>query len=218
MELKGILFDLDGTLADTLPVCIKAYQETVEHFGHWVPKDEEITQYFGTNEEGILERFFPGELKRTLPYYLKVYEKLHLEFCGEPFKGVDEIFSLLASKKIQTAIVTGKGSQSAEITMRILGLNRWIDILEPGFAFKADKPYSIKKVLDRFQIRPDQAAYVGDTPYDMQASYEAGLLPIGAAWAKSNTLNGTPITPTFSKFDRIEDFVAWVEHSLSNNF
>jgi len=211
MKLKGILFDLDGTLADTLPVCIQAYQATVEHFGNWTPGDEEIMHYFGTSEEGILERFFPGQLNNTLPYFLNCYDKLHTEKCLNLFPGIDKALALLALKHIQTAIVTGKGSHSAAISMRLLGLDRWINIVQPGFPDKADKPYSIRKVIDRWGIQPGEAAYIGDTPYDMHASQEVGLLPIGAAWASTSTLGLDDSAPTYKIFKNTKDFIGWVE-------
>ena len=211
MKIKGILFDLDGTLADTLPTCIQAFQVTVEHFGKWIPTEEEITRYFGATEEGILEKFFPGQLSITLPYFLEVYERIHLQQCANPFPGVEKVLSTLALKGIQTAIVTGKGAESAAISMRILGLKRWINIVEPGFADKADKPYSINRVIERWGILPKQAAYVGDTPYDMKASRATGLMPLGAAWAASSTVDSEPSIQTHKTFYKMDDFIQWVE-------
>jgi pyrophosphatase PpaX len=211
MKLKGILFDLDGTLADTLPVCVEAFQITVKHFGNWIPNEDEITRYFGTNEEGILEKFFPGQLNKTLPYYLDVYERIHEQKCAKPFPGVDKALSTLNSRGIHTAIVTGKGAKSASISMRILGLAQWIKIVEPGFADKADKPFSIKKVLERWGMLPDQAAYVGDTPYDMAASREAGLMPIGAAWASTSMVNNQSPLENYKIFYKLDDFIQWID-------
>jgi hypothetical protein len=54
-------------------------------------------------------------------------------------------------------------------------------------------------------------AYVGDMLYDMQASHEVGLLPLGAAWAETNGLRGAPDSKAALTFERIEDFIRWVE-------
>ncbi len=212
MNIEGILFDLDGTLADTLPVCIQAYQETVNHFMHWYPSQEEVTQYFGTSDEGILEKFMPGMLEITLPYYLEVYERLHKHLCADLFPGVDRVLTLLAEKQIRNAIVTGKGRKSADISMKILGLDRWIDIVETGFADRNDKPYCIRKILSQWGMRPERAAYVGDTPYDMAASRQTGLLPLGAAWANTATLMSSNSTSAAYKvFFKIDDLINWIE-------
>ena len=60
-------------------------------------------------------------------------------------------------------------------------------------------------------MRPDQAAYVGDTPYDMEASLEAGLLPIGAAWAKSSALLKEVHPEAYKLFTDIDSFIHWIE-------
>lgn len=207
MILNGIIFDLDGTLADTLPVCIRAHQETIGNFTGRIPSEAEIIARFGPNEEGMLEYFIPGRLAETLPFFLEAYERAHT-ICQEPFPGVDRLLSILQARGIRAAIVTGKGRYSAEISLRILGLQRWIQTVEVGFFEKADKPRSIRTVLEGWGIPPTQAGYVGDTPYDMQAARIAGLLPLGATWAQTAT-----ITPeqTDLIFSDIDSFIHWIE-------
>lgn len=212
MSLDGMIFDLDGTLADTLPVCIQAYQATVKYFGGWVPEESEIYARFGPSEEGMLEEFIPGKLDRTLPYYLERYEEYHTQ-CPQAFLGVDELFSVLHSRGIRAAIVTGKGPLSAAISMRILGLSKWVDIVEAGFAHGADKPHSIGLVLRRWEMPPEQAAYVGDMPYDIRAARQAGLLPVGAAWAETSPLRKQPASQEHPTFYDLDQFIQWIQQA-----
>ena len=210
MPLRGILFDLDGTLANTLPVCIQAAQLTVEHFTGRRPAEAEIYAQFGPTEEGLLEYFAPGRLADTLPLYLEAYERFHSELCLTPFPGVEHLLSVLHARGIRSAIVTGKGQGSAAISLRILGLDRWIDGVETGFPERADKPLSIQRVLERWGMPPEQAAYVGDTPYDMVAARTAGLRAFGAAWAETSTLrqdNGSQAEITFYDIDSFLQFI-----------
>jgi HAD superfamily hydrolase (TIGR01549 family) len=211
MSLRGILFDLDGTLANTLPFCIRSYQLTAQHFTGRFPGETEVISLFGPCDEGVLERMSPGRLAETLPYYLDVYERLHLQDCKEPFPGIEKLFAVIQAKGIRTAIVTAKGQYSAEISLRILGLSKWIDEMETGFPDKPDKPRSIRKVMERWGMPPEQAAYVGDTPYDIKASLEAGLLPIGAAWAPTSTLRPQDYRLAYKIFSDIDSFIQWIE-------
>lgn len=210
MVLEGILFDLDGTLANTLPVCIQAFQATVNSFCGRVPSEPEIYATFGPSEEGALEKLIPGKLSRTLPYFLDRYEESHAQ-CTQPFPGVEKMFTILKGKGIRTAIVTGKGPKSAEISMRILGLSRYVDIVESGFAEGANKPYSIGLVLGQWNCHPGHVAYVGDTPYDMVAARTAGLLPLGAAWAETSLLRQGRQPDIHAIFYDIETFIHWIE-------
>jgi len=211
MSLRGILFDLDGTLANSLPVCLRACQLTVEHFTGRFPGELEVTKFFGLSDEGVLENILPGRLAETLPYYLDVFEHLHLQECKEPFPGVEKLFDVLQVKGIRTAIVTAKGQKSAAISLRILGLSHWVDTVETGFPDRRDKPRSIRNVLERWGMRPEQAAYIGDTPYDIKASFEAGLLPIGAAWAKTSTLKLEAHPQAYKIFNDIDSLIHWIE-------
>ncbi|MDR3577317.1 MAG: HAD hydrolase-like protein [Anaerolineaceae bacterium] len=211
MSLQGIIFDLDGTLANTLPFCVRAYQLTTEHFTGHFPTENDVTSLFGPADEGVLEILVPGRLSESLPYYLNLYEQLHLIDCKKPFPGVEKALTLLQTKGIRTAIVTAKGPHTAAISLRILGLDRWIDIMETGFSDRVDKPLSIRKVLERWRLKPEQVAYVGDTPYDIGASVEAGLLPIGAAWASTSTLPKEGHPQAYKIFTDIDSFIDWIE-------
>lgn len=210
MALKGILFDLDGTLANTLPVCVLAYQATVEHFSGWTPTEEEVYAQFGPADEGMLETFIPGRLDETLPYFLQAYERFH-DQCLQPFPGIERALSILEERGIRMAIVTGKGPHSAAISLRILELNRWFDIVETGFAKALNKSYSIRQVLQRWGLSPAEAAYVGDMPSDMQASCEVGVLALGAAWASTSVLQQATDVQADAIFRDIDSFVQWIE-------
>jgi pyrophosphatase PpaX len=210
MPLRGICFDLDGTLADTMPVCIRAFQATIEHLSGRRPSEAEVSAQFGRNEQGILESMLPGRLAESLPEYVKQYEHFHAA-CPRPFAGVERLMDLLKARGMRAAIVTGKGKPSLEVSLRILGLERWVDSIETGFADRADKPGGIRAVLARWQIPPAQAAYVGDTPYDMQAARAAGVLPLGAAWSATAHLLREPAPEAAFTFCSLDEFIEWIE-------
>jgi pyrophosphatase PpaX len=213
MLITAFIFDLDGTLANTLPVCIKAYQETVMHFCDRLPEEQEIMAEFGPDDEGMLEHLIPGRVAETLPYYLSAYERLHLQLCTELFPGIPKIFAVLSSMNIRTAIVSGKGIYSAKISLEILKLDNWIDVVETGFAYGPDKPRSLRLVLNRWKIAADQVAYIGDAPYDMWAARDVGMLPLGAAWAESSVLAAVQNEHAFITFRTVDAFGDWIQNS-----
>jgi phosphoglycolate phosphatase-like HAD superfamily hydrolase len=216
MTIDGILFDLDGTLADTLPVCVQAFQATVANFCGRTPDEAEIYAGFGPSEEGMLEDLIPGRLVETLPYYLDRYEHFHAQ-CTGTFPGIDGLLSTLKQRGIRTAIVTGKGPGSAAISMRLLGLSNRVDSLETGFAAGANKAYSMGLVLQRWGMPPERAAYAGDTQEDMVAASAAGLLPLGAAWANTSALRNHPFSSEHPVFDHLDGFIRWVEINCASS-
>jgi len=210
MGLKGILYDLDGTLADTVPVCIRAFQSAVERFSGVRMSEAEVVSHFGLTEVGMLAKVLgPEQMDDVVPFYLGEYERYH-SLCQRPFEGLDAAFAALQRKGIATAIVTGKGPETAEISLRILGLDQWADFVEVGFPDRADKPFSMRKALARWGMQPQEAAYVGDMTSDMVAAQSVGLLPLGAAWAESSTLHAES-GPAAHLFSDVPGFVRWVE-------
>jgi pyrophosphatase PpaX len=210
LTIRGIIFDLDGTLADTLPVCVQSFQYTIEHFRGWRPLPEEIYALFGTNEEGILDRLAPGCLQEMLPYFLNTYEELH-SLCPKPFPGIERVFETIQRKKKTAAIVTGKGKLTTAISMRLLGLDRFVQQVETGFQDRSDKPFGIRSVLSQWNCAPEEAAYIGDALSDMGSAQAAGVHPLGAAWAGTSEMLHLDALPAYPVFYEIPSFIDWIE-------
>ena len=211
MNLPAILFDLDGTLGDTLPIVVQALQETFRLYGGVEYQPHEIATMFGPAEEGVIRpRVLAADYPAALRHYLDRYAALHAQ-AVEPFQGVIALLDLLGKKRIRRGVVTGKGRGTAEISMRAMGLWPYIDALETGSEAGADKPQAMRRMLEGWGIAPQQAAYVGDMPYDMQAAREAGLLPLGAAWAATATVKEGD--GAAKMFYSVEDLIIWVNEN-----
>ncbi|MEN4100895.1 MAG: HAD hydrolase-like protein, partial [Anaerolineaceae bacterium] len=159
MALSAVLFDLDGTLADTMDVCVEAYQFTLQtYLDRWVPQ-EIIAAEFGRSEEGILQTFLPAvEQHERLNEYLHHYRRLH-QRLDEPFPGIPALLEMLQQRGVRIAIVTGKGQHSAAISMAALGLAPYIERLEYGHAEYNNKSENIRRVLADWGIEPAVVAY-----------------------------------------------------------
>ncbi len=205
IKLKGIIFDLDGTLADTLPVCFTAFRHAFLKYLNVNFTDEEISAHFGLNEEGIIRKLVPSEWQACLQIYLHEYEKAHI-ICDRPFPGIETILKYCQDKNIALGIVTGKGKNSAVISLRYLGLEDYFKIVETGSADGGIKPLGIESILEKWNIAPSEVAYVGDSPSDMMDAKEVGVVPLAAAWAES------------ASFERLEAMAPWAIFPTVNNF
>ncbi len=211
MTLKGIIFDMDGTLADTLPVCIELYVRVFrKRLGREYTSDE-ITALFGLPEEGIIARCVPQDPQGALADYMVEYTQLHAAVT-QPFPGIIDALQQLKQRGLRLGMVTGKGPLSAAVSMEYLGLGPYIDPIVYGDARKPNKPEGMFQVLSTWGIAPDEAAYVGDTPYDMLSAQQAGVIPISAAWAATNTIEIGRANGTVKVFTSVADFLAWVEN------
>jgi phosphoglycolate phosphatase-like HAD superfamily hydrolase len=215
MNIKGILFDLDGTLANTLPMCIKAYRHTFEHFLQRSYTDEEITAYFGINEEGIIQKAMPEQASEGLAWYHRLYEAMHDE-CEAPFDGILEILDLLKQKGIALALVTGKGAYTAHMTLKYLDLDRYFTLVEAGDAHANIKAAAMRKILQAWQMEPQDAAYVGDSASDMTEAAAVGVLPLGACWAHTETIHQLTSMQPYATFTSVASFKDWIQQHIAD--
>ena len=215
MSYKALIFDIDGTLADTFPVCVKAYQQTLErHAGRYFPP-EEIIGRFGKSDEGILGVYLsPQQLQAVLEEYFQTYEDLQRRECPDPFPGLKETIRCLHASGIPVGVVTGKGLRGSEVTLRILGLRPYIDVLEAGFEEGPNKPESLRRALRRLGLQVHEAVYVGDAAYDMEAAASIGMPAVGAAWTETSTIRNGAGATALRVFYQIEDFHRWVEQEF----
>ncbi len=210
MVFKGFIFDLDGTLGDTLPICLEAFRLTFQKFTGKIFVDDEISVYFGRTEEGVVNQVVPDNAASAVEFYQKTYERLHQSLTA-PFPGIKEVLSLLREKGARLAVVTGKGPDSAVVSMKYLGLQPYFEYLETGTPAGPNKPEAVQQVLQKWGIRPDETAYVGDTPYDMEAALSVGVHPLGAGWAPKAALSPHNPGAALMVFTTVKQFSEWMQ-------
>ncbi len=181
--LKLVIFDFDGTLCDSIPLCIRAFRAAIEPLAGRSVSDQEIIETFGPSEEGTIQALIPAYLEEGTAAYLRCYEAFH-EDC-RVFPGMRELLAELRKQGMKTALVTGKGVKSCAISLQKLGLSPLLDGLETGSPEGPCKPAGMKRLLAQFGVRPEEAVYIGDAVSDIQASREAGVGVISAAWCTS---------------------------------
>lgn len=213
MQFDGMIFDLDGTLTDTFAVCFIAFREALHHFTGRDFTDEEILARFGPSEEGMLQRWVPDCWEECLRLYLAVYEREHRR-VARIFPGVETALGLLGERRIPLAVVTGKGAQSAAISLGQLGLARYFDCVETGSPDGSVKPRCLRKILARWGAPPDRVAYLGDVPSDIEASRAVGVLPLAAAWETRSDAAALHALKPLAVFDAVPQFIQWIDRTV----
>ncbi len=211
--LRGFIFDLDGTLGDTLPVCFQAFAAVFRRrLGrHFSPP--EIHAMFGPSEEGILKRLCPEDPEGALEEYLAEYRVAHSS-CPRPFPGVRNCLDLLAGSGVELAVVTGKGPRSAEISLERFDLAGRFPIVEAGSPDGGVKPTAMARVLAAWGLDPRQVAGVGDAVADVRSARRAGILSVAAAWAPDADGERLAACMPDRHFRRVADFRAWIEEVI----
>ncbi len=180
--IRGLIFDLDGTLGDTLPVCFRAFSAVLGRRLGRSFDSAEIHAMFGPSEEGILARHFPEDADGALEEYLREYALAH-EACPEPFGGIREALEIARLRGVRLAVVTGKGPRSARISLSALRLAEYFPVVEAGSPDGGVKPAAMRRVLRGWGLAPVQVASIGDSPSDVKSAKQVSVRSLAAAWA-----------------------------------
>lgn len=212
MKLKGFIFDLDGTLLNTLPVCYTGFRKVLQTFLGREYSDKEIAALFGPSEEGVFKKILPERWEECLQLYLDEYDRAHPQFA-EPFPEIENALKLLLKRGIKLAIVSGKGPGSMEISLKHSGLGRYFELVITGSEQGASKPSHINEVLKVWNYSPHEAAYIGDMAYDIIAAKEAGTFSVGALWADSAQVQRVLDEKPSVSFTNVPSFIDWIEQA-----
>jgi len=209
-KISGIIFDLDGTLANTLPLCIRAFRQSVEPLVLRPLSDADIIATFGPSEEGTIMTLAPDQYEKGIADYLHFYEALH-DMCPAPFPEIRELLDMLREKGIRIAMVTGKGRHSTDISLKQFGLTGYFEIIGTGHAKGPRKTEGIREVLSQWKsLHKDEIIYVGDAPSDITASREAGIAVIGAGWAPTTEPAALLALQPDELFYTVRDLADWL--------
>lgn len=182
--VKAVIFDFDGTLADTLPLCIRAFRMAIEpHLSRSV-SDQEIIATFGPSEEGTIQALIPDRFEEGLSSYHEHYTAYHSDVPAL-FEGVEELLADLRERGVRLALVTGKALKSALISLDFYRIRAYFEQIGHGDLTREHKTKNIQRMLIEWNLQPDEVVYVGDAPSDITACRAAGVPIVSAAWAET---------------------------------
>jgi pyrophosphatase PpaX len=197
---RGILFDLDGTLVDSLELILSSYRHTMSvHLGH-VPPDEAWLRTMGKPLRVQLEAFAesPDQLEAMFATYIE-HNEAHHERLIRPFPGMREAVVALRRAGYRLGVVTSKIREHAIRELRSCGL----DGLFHGLVSATDvgrpkpDPQPVLMGLQAIGTTADATLMVGDSLYDLQAARAAAVDSAAALWGPFDRARLAPGEPTY---------------------
>jgi pyrophosphatase PpaX len=180
----AILFDLDGTLVDTVPFILAAVRHAFDGYGR-CPSDAEWVAGIGTPLRAQLEGF--ADRPEDVPLLLERYRAFWLaehDARTRCFPGALEAVVALAAAGHPIGVVTAKLETGAYRTLRHTGLLPYLGAVIGADSCARAKPHPepVLLALSRLERRPEEALFVGDSPHDLAAGRAAGTRTAAALW------------------------------------
>ena len=187
MAYRAAVFDLDGTLLNTLADLADSGNELLASYDMAPHPEKAYRYYVGNGSRKLMERILPGrtpeQIDEALARYKAIYEK-RLTMKTTPYTGILEMLSALRTRGVRMAVCTNKHVSAAEVLIRKYFPADSFDAYEgdcPGVPRKPD-PAHVRIVLDKMGVGPEETVYLGDSGVDMQTAVNAGVLPVGVLW------------------------------------
>jgi pyrophosphatase PpaX len=184
LTIKGVLFDLDGTLVNSTDLILKTFKVTLNNFIHRNVSDEEIIRYFGLPLRECLAHFDASRADEMVHYY-RVYNNEMHDKLVKPFPSVTHGLMALDKMGIKKAVVTSKTSEMAKRGLKILKIYSYIsDIIGCAECTKhKPDPEPMLKGAEAIFLQPQECLCVGDSPYDLLSGRGAGCKTIAVKWS-----------------------------------
>jgi len=184
-RFETVIFDLDGTLADTLPLIYEAFNAALQPTTGRRYGDAEIRALFGPPDNYIIRALVSAtEYDAAFLRYVKKYEREHQRLVSA-FHGIDDVIHAAADAGIELGVVTGKSRQTALFTLDALGMLPVFGAVYAGDDVQRQKPdpEAVFKILrDPGHSVGAPGAFVGDSAADVVAGRAAGLTTIAVTW------------------------------------
>lgn len=182
-HIDTILFDLDGTLINTIDLILDSFLHTMEKFFPGKYKREDVISFIGPPLSETFHKLDPDKMEEMTVTYRKYNHAMHDELVKE-YEGVYETLETLDEKGYKMAIVTTKKRETAIKGMKLMGIDKFFDVvisLDEVINYKPH-PEPLEKALEALGSSPETALMVGDSKHDILGGKNTGTMTAGVAW------------------------------------
>lgn len=182
--VKAVIFDFDGTLADTIPDLLTSINGLRAHYGLDNVDYDYIFKFINQDTASFVRSSVPeigDKIDEGIAIYKDIYSKCYLEKT-RPFPGMKEAVRELSEKGIRLAIFSNKMHEHVVELAKELFPGMFELPLGVGKIATKPSPDGVFMILDQFGISADEAVFVGDSDVDYLTAKNAGMRAIGASW------------------------------------
>lgn len=200
-DVKGLLFDGDGTLIDTYDMILRSMRKTLNDGEGMNWSDAELMVGVGTPLLDQMLHFTQSDVpraERLVDEYRAHNDSIH-DAGIRAFEGTAEVLERFRAAGIPMGVVTSKRHELAERGFRLTGIFDFFDVFiaADDWPEHKPKPGPILHACDLLDLAPAQCFYIGDSPYDIQAGNAAGCRTVAVSWGMFSAEALAAEHPTF---------------------
>lgn len=182
-KIKGIVFDLDGTLVDSLSTTFDAFNHGISQHGGRLHTPHEIMAHFGTGETQIFAKLVGREKADQAYETFRAYVDQNIHRVPL-HPGAGELLERLKSQGVPISIFTGRSWDTTELILTHHGLlDRFVTVVaDDHVGHSKPSPEGLHLALSRMKLEPGQVLFVGDSAMDIRAAHSAGSNGVAALW------------------------------------
>lgn len=180
MKYKAVLYDMDGTVLDTLGDLVSAVNYTMEHFGMPRRSEKEIMGFLGNGAKNLITCAAPSgtaseKIDEMLAFYLPWYDS-HCQILTAPYEGIIELMQELKALGVKQAVISNKQDSA----VKPLAAHYFPGLLESALGEsetvkKKPNPDAVLAALKELGVDKSEAIYVGDSEVDVQTAINADM-------------------------------------------
>lgn len=187
MSIRSVLFDLDGTLVDSLDDLTDAVNHARQEFAQPPLASSIVSTMIGKGALNLIQRALPDcsvpEINSALQLFLD-YNAAHIADKSRLYPGVAEMLETLRNKGFRLAVVSNKNEAHSRMILESLGIRDRFENISGGDTFPEIKPSPLPllRVIEQLGVAAHECIMVGDSINDIQAGNLAGIVTVGCRW------------------------------------
>ena len=188
MKYKGIIFDLDGTLVNSLEDISDAMNSVLKGLNFPIHNYDTYQYFIGSGLRNLVSKALP-ESNNSIDEIETCFESMvkgYRETCTiktKPYDGIIELLDNLVSRNIKLAVFSNKADELTKKIVADIFPNYFSNVVGLSVeSLKKPNPFEAIAISEKWNLKPEEIIFIGDSDIDMQTAVNANMFPVGVTW------------------------------------